>query len=80
MVFRRLLAAPHTDDVPELLTLTSIARAVARRDAHLAAALRLASPTARRHLRLQGADVLLDHANEFSDHIRIAKANYFDEL
>lgn len=77
---RRILAAPRTDGVPELLTFTSMARAVACRDTHLAAALRLASATARHRLGVQGNDILLDHPTELSGHIRTAKANCFGEI
>lgn len=70
-----VLAEPYTGAAPELLALTSAARAIAKRDCKLANALRLASPTARRHPRGELNTVRLDFAAEFSEHIRIAKAN-----
>lgn len=73
-VRRHLLAAPYAGDVPELITLTSMARAVARRDRHLALALCAASPTDRRHLCVDASGASLAHAAEFSEHLRIAKA------
>lgn len=79
-VRRHLLDEPHAGDAPELITLTSMARAVARRDRRLAAALRIVSPTARRHLRVEASNVSLAHSTEFSEHLRIAKANYFEDL
>lgn len=79
-VRRRVLAAPYIGDVPELVTLSSIWRAAAHNDARLAMVLRSSSPAARRHLCLVGHEVRLTHLEEFNDHIRIAKAHYFDEL
>lgn len=70
-----MLAEPTTSAVPELVTLTSIARAVARKDCRAAEALRLASTSTRRHLCLAFGEVSLNFPHEFSDYIRIAKAN-----
>lgn len=77
---RRVLAEPHTGANPELLALSSIARAVARRDVRLALALHLASPTVRCYLRIEDGGVFLGYGLEFAEHIRIAKEMYFDML
>lgn len=75
---RRLLAAPYSGAVPELIALTSMARAITRRDVRLALALRATSPTAHRYLLVEHTSVTPAYPLEFTEHIRIAKAN--DEL
>lgn len=77
---RRLLAAPYPGAVPELIALTSMARAISRRDVRLALALRAASPTARRYLLVEHTSVMFAYPMEFTEHRHIVKANHYDEL